>query len=54
MTFAANDMTCLINDMNLCHHVDEQKMSCYDKNASGYVKVKLIADPLTLTALPGQ
>ena len=59
-SFATNDMTFLINEVTIRHHVHKQKMSYYDKNApsqqqesesAGYVKVKLIAAPLSSTKI---
>ena len=56
MTLVSHDMTLLINDMSFCPNIHIQKTSCYDKNviaqwrkseSAGYVKVKLIAGPLT-------
>ena len=55
MTLATNDMTLLTKDMSVCRYVYKQKMSYHDKNvpsqpskseSAGYVKVRLIADPL--------
>ena len=48
-------MTLLTKDMSDCRHVHKRKMSYHDKNvlspppkseSAGYVKVKLLADPL--------
>ena len=57
MTDNANGIAFLTNNMTTYHDIHKHKMSCYDKNAvnqqarsesAGYVKVKLIADPLIL------
>ena len=56
MTFVTSDMTLVFLDMTIWYHSHIEKVSCYDKNASalrqksesaGYVKVKLIAGPLS-------
>ena len=57
MTFTTDDMTLLQKDMSVFREVHKRKMSYHDKNvlspppkseSAGYVKVKLIADPLNL------
>ena len=57
MTIATNDMTLLTKDMSVCRYDHTRKLSYHDKNvpcpppkseSAGYVKVKLIASPLSM------